>query len=119
MSCTGKSTVLEELRRRGLHTVDTDRGDWEQAQGVWNASRMAELLALYPDVVVAGTAENQAEFYDRFQHVVLLSVPGSVILERVKRRANNPYGKTQSSRSRSWATSRRWSLFSVEAQHSN
>jgi hypothetical protein len=28
---TGKSTVLEELRRRGFHTVDTDYGDWEQA----------------------------------------------------------------------------------------
>jgi dephospho-CoA kinase len=34
MSGTGKSTVLDELRRRGYHTVDTDYGDWEQAQGV-------------------------------------------------------------------------------------
>jgi adenylate kinase family enzyme len=39
---TGKSTVLEELRRRGFHTVDTDYGDWEQAPGVWDASRMAD-----------------------------------------------------------------------------
>jgi dephospho-CoA kinase len=93
MSGTGKSTVLEELRRRGYHTVDTDYGDWQQA-GLWDASRMAELLAGHPDVVVAGTAENQGEFYDRFQHVVLLSVPAGVILERVRHRTNNPYGKS-------------------------
>jgi shikimate kinase len=93
MSGAGKSTVLEELRRRGYHTVDTDYRDWEQA-GLWDASRMAELLARHPDVVVAGTAENQGEFYDRFQHVVLLSVPASVILERVRQRTNNPYGKS-------------------------
>jgi dephospho-CoA kinase len=93
MSGTGKSTVLEELRRRGYHTVDTDYGDWQQA-GLWDASRMAELLARHPDVVVAGTAENQGEFYDRFQHVVLLSVPAGVILERVRHRTNNPYGKS-------------------------
>ena len=93
MSGTGKSTELEELRRRGYHTVDTDYGDWQQA-GLWDASRMAELLARHPDVVVAGTAENQGEFYDRFQHVVLLSVPAGVILERVRHRTNNPYGKS-------------------------
>jgi shikimate kinase len=55
---------------------------------------MAELLARYADIVVAGTAENQGEFYDRFQHVVLLSVPASEILERVRHRTNNPYGNS-------------------------
>ena len=38
---TGKSTVLEELRRRGYYTVDTDHGDWEQAQGVWDERCLA------------------------------------------------------------------------------
>jgi dephospho-CoA kinase len=41
MSGTGKSTVLEELRRRGYYTVDTDHGDWEQAQGVWDERCLA------------------------------------------------------------------------------
>ena len=54
MSGTGKSTVLEELRRRGFHTVDTDYGDWEHAPGVWDASRMAELLETVESLLRAG-----------------------------------------------------------------
>jgi shikimate kinase len=45
-------------------------------------------------VVVSGTAENQGRFYDRFHHVVLLSAPLAVLIERVVGRSNNPYGKT-------------------------
>jgi shikimate kinase len=37
---------------------------------------------------------NQGRFYDRFDHVVLLSAPLSVLLDRVAIRSNNPYGKT-------------------------
>ena len=33
-------------------------------------------------------------FYDRFEHVVLLSAPLQVLVERVSRRTNNPYGMT-------------------------
>ena len=35
---------------------------------------------------------------DRFEHVVLLSAPLEVLLERVSRRTNNPYGKTPEQR---------------------
>ena len=42
--------------------------------------------------------ENQGRFYDRFQHVVLLSAPLQVLVERVRRRKNNAYGKTQEQR---------------------
>lgn len=94
MSGTGKSTVLDELRRRGHHAVDTDYGGWERPQGRWDELRMDALLASHPFVVVAGTAENQGDFYDRFTSVVLLSVPAEVMIERVGRRTNNPYGKT-------------------------
>lgn len=94
MSGTGKSTVLNELQRRGHRTVDTDYDGWELAQGVWDEARMDAFLARYQNVVLAGTAENQGRFYDRFRHVVLLSVPAEVILERVGRRTRNPYGKT-------------------------
>jgi hypothetical protein len=38
--------------------------------------------------------ENQDRFYDRFEHVVLLSAPVHVLIERVSKRTNNPYGKT-------------------------
>ncbi|MGB8384289.1 MAG: AAA family ATPase [Dermatophilaceae bacterium] len=94
MSGTGKTTVLDELWRRGHLTVDTDYDGWKSPEGTWDEQRMDQLLASNLDVVVSGTAENQGRFYDRFEHVVLLSAPLQVLVERVSRRTNNPYGMT-------------------------
>ena len=55
---------------------------------------MSLLPESYPDVVVSGTVENQGRFYDRFEHVILLSAPVDVLIERVATRTNNPYGKS-------------------------
>ena len=98
MSGAGKTTVLDVLRRRGHLTVDTDYDGWELPGGTWDEERMAALLAAEPDVVVSGTVSNQGRFYDRFEHVVLLSAPVEVLLERVRRRTNNPYGATEEHR---------------------
>jgi shikimate kinase len=94
MSGVGKTTVLDELRRRGHLTVDSDYDGWVLADGTWDERRMGELLDGHPDVVVSGTVENQGRFYDRFEHVVLISAPVDVLIERVGRRTNNPYGRT-------------------------
>lgn len=95
MSGAGKSTLLRELARRGHRTVDTDYDGWTDGSGgPWDEARMARLLADHDDVVVSGTTDNQGVFYDRFEHVVLLSVPVEVLLERVARRTDNPYGRT-------------------------
>jgi shikimate kinase len=94
MSGAGKSTVLDELRRRGHFTVDTDYDGWELPNRTWDEVRMNRLLAQHGDVVVSGTVENQGRFYDRFEHVVLLSAPLSVLLQRASNRTNNPYGRT-------------------------
>jgi shikimate kinase len=94
MSGTGKSTVLHALARRGHLTVDTDYDGWTLADGRWDAIRMSELLDREPDVVVAGTVDNQGDFYDRFDHVVLLSAPLGILIERVSSRTTNPYGQT-------------------------
>jgi shikimate kinase len=98
MSGVGKTTLLDELRRRGHLTVDTDYDGWELPDRTWDERRMDRLLARHPDVIVSGTVENQARFYDRFEHVVLLSAPVDVLLERVSTRSNNPYGKTPEQR---------------------
>ena len=98
MSGTGKTTVLRELERRGHLTVDTDYDGWVLPNGTWDEPRMADLLAAHPDVVVSGTVENQVGFYDRFDHVVLLSAPLHVLLERVRRRSDNPYGRSAEQR---------------------
>lgn len=90
MSGAGKSTVLDELRRRGLRTVDTDHDGWVLPDLTWDGPRMQRLLARHPDVVVSGTMENQGRFYDRFEHIILLDV----LIQRVTDRINNPYGQS-------------------------
>jgi hypothetical protein len=57
MSGTGKTTVLNELRRRGHVTVDTDYDGWTLADGSWDEPRMARFLASTRVVVVSGTVE--------------------------------------------------------------
>jgi len=99
MSGAGKTTVLDELHRRGFFTVDTDYGGWELPDGTWDEPRMRELLARHGDLVVSGTVENQGRFYDQFHHVVLLSAPLEVLLQRVSHRAN-PYGRTPEQRAK-------------------
>jgi shikimate kinase len=94
MSGAGKTTVLNELRRRGVHTVDTDYDGWTSPDGTWDATRMDALLEGARDLVVSGTVENQGHFYDRFAYVVLLSAPLDVLLERVMTRTSNPYGRS-------------------------
>jgi shikimate kinase len=93
MSGTGKTTVLDELRRRGHLTLDTDYDGWV-LDHKWDEPRMSAFLRDHGDVFVAGTVENQGSFYDRFDYVVLLSAPLHVLLARVTSRTNNPYGKT-------------------------
>jgi shikimate kinase len=66
--------------------------------GIWDEPRMDELLARATNVIVSGTVENQGCFYDRFEHVVLLSAPLEVLFERVSRRTSNPYGKSAQQR---------------------
>lgn len=98
MSGAGRSTVLNELRRRGHDTVDTDYDRWVLPDGSWDEPRMEQLLAARRDVVVSGTVHNQGRFYDRFEHVVLLSAPLDVLVQRVTCRPNHPYGKSPADR---------------------
>jgi shikimate kinase len=94
MSGTGKTTVLKELQRRGHRTVDTDYGGWTMPDRTWDEPQMDALLASHETVFVSGTVDNQGRFYGAFSEIVLLSAPLEVILERVRTRTTNPYGKT-------------------------
>lgn len=92
MSGVGKTTLLEVPRGRGLLTVDTDYDDWVLADGSWDEPRMERFLENQREVVVSGAVSNQGHFYERFEHVVLLSAPVDVLLRRVEKRTNNLYG---------------------------
>src|SRR5438876_8540 len=113
MSGTGKSTVITELAARGYKAVDTDYDGWSElvdipdksgphASGLggdqdwrWREDRIARLLSTEDaDVLfISGGATNQVKFYGRFDHIVLLTAPISVMTERLASRTNNPYGK--------------------------
>ncbi|MBH0110512.1 AAA family ATPase [Salinibacterium sp. NG22] len=103
MSGVGKSTVLAALNQRGIDTVDTDEGNWiEDVDGepLWNIPRMAALLGRHTDrpLVVQGTVANQGQLYHRFDAVVLLTAPQTVILERLQSRTSSDYGKSPAER---------------------
>ena len=110
MSGTGKSTVIEELATRGYKAVDTDYGGLselvdvpdDQPTGldagqdwVWREDRIQDLLSTEDAEVLflSGCSPNQGKFYPRFDHIVLLTAPAHVIVERLATRTNNPYGK--------------------------
>lgn len=118
MSGTGKSSVLAALRARGFKTVDTDYGDWSEQvdiagsggkEWLWREHLMTRLLATENAEVlfVSGTVRNQTKFYGRFNHVVLLTAPVTVMTERLARRTNNPYGKNPAELPRSSSSRRR------------
>src|SRR5918999_905213 len=110
MSGTGKSTVINELAARGYKAIDTDygglsqfvRGPHDEPTGldpgqdwVWREDRIQTLLATEDvDVLfLSGCAPNQGKFYPQFDHIILLTAPAAVIVERLATRTNNPYGK--------------------------
>lgn len=112
MSGTGKSTVIAALAARGYAAVDLDSdqySEWvvvtqdEHASSpvepgrdwVWRADRVDQLLRTTEAdwLFVSGCASNMGQFLPRFDHVVLLSAPTPVIVERLRTRTTNTYGK--------------------------
>ncbi len=110
MSGTGKSTVIEELAARGYKAVDADEDGLSEVVAVpadeltgldpgqdwvWREDRIQELLAAGDaDVLfLSGCSPNQGAFYPQFDHVVLLTAPAGVIVERLATRTTNDYGK--------------------------
>lgn len=98
MSGVGKSSLLAELARRGYRTVDTDYGGYHEivdGEQLWREDRIAALLAEDGPgpLFVQGTTHNQVVFYPQFDHIVLLSAPAGVLVERLRTRTTNPYGK--------------------------
>ncbi len=113
MSGTGKSTVIRELAARGYKAVDVDCNEFSEwvevtpdsvtggspvevdRDWVWREDRIQNLLSTEDTDVLflSGCAQNMGKFIRQFDHVVLLSAPAEVIVERLATRTNNPYGK--------------------------
>jgi shikimate kinase len=113
MSGTGKSTVIGELSARGYKAIDADCDEfstwvdiWDDSEvagtpveankdWVWREDRIQALLSTEnTDVLfLSGCSSNMGKFLSQFNHIVLLSAPTDVLVERLARRTNNSYGK--------------------------
>ncbi|MBE9159672.1 AAA family ATPase [Nodosilinea sp. LEGE 06152] len=99
MSGTGKSSVIEALRKRGLRAIDLDEPGWsehdDEGNQQWCEPRVQEALESAGDdtLFLSGCAENQVKFYPQLTDIILLSAPAEVLEERLKTRTNNPYGR--------------------------
>ncbi|HVX29932.1 MAG TPA: AAA family ATPase [Nitrolancea sp.] len=106
MSGTGKSSVIRALAERGFKAVDTDSDEWsvwaddalEPGAGpdwIWREDRIQQLLSTEDAdlLFVSGCKTNQRAFYPQFDHIILLSAPAELIIERLTTRTTNPYGK--------------------------
>lgn len=107
MSATGKSTVLRALAALGCDVVDTDEADADGAwievvegEPLWRLERIRAMLdrSRSQPLVVQGTVANQGRLYDRFDAIVLLSAPADVIVERLRTRTTNDFGKSDAER---------------------
>lgn len=99
MSGTGKSSVIEVLAARGFRAVDMDEPGWSEygpeGDWRWREDRAQALLSAEDGGIlfVSGCAENQVKISPWFDHIILLSAPADVLVERLTTRTNNPYGK--------------------------
>jgi broad-specificity NMP kinase len=120
---TGKTTVSEELQKRGFYTISIDETDdlcsWvdretnEKVQGkaeltreftskhqwVCDADYLKKLMNVDEEIIfVLGITSNQSEYLDVFNTVLLLQCKPEVFLERLKNRTNNTFGKDKAIR---------------------
>jgi dephospho-CoA kinase len=113
MSGTGKSTLVHQLAARGYKAIDADSDEWSHwvpassgsepgdspvranEDWVWREDRIYDLLATEDAdlLFLSGCAENMRLFLPQFDLIVLLSASPDTIIERLKTRADNSYGK--------------------------
>ena len=114
VSGTGKSSVWQELRRRGYAAINGDRelayqGDpttGEKTEGfshehhIWDVEKVRRLAANQDDEVAffCGGSRNFKQFIDLFHEVFILDVDAETLNERLDNRTDNDTGKSKSER---------------------
>jgi len=102
LSGAGKSSVYEELIRRGYLAISTDRA-WKQRTDRdrrydnvgWDQQRaVSELQRSEPDVLfVCGSGSNRDRFLPYFTKIFNLRIDDDTMRRRLLERTNNGYGK--------------------------
>jgi len=125
VSGAGKTTVADELRRRGYHVVHGDRelafhGDpetgepldgrvpegvtdslaWRHRRWIWDVDKVRSLAAdqTYASTFFCGGSRNHHHFTDLFDEVFVLEVDLDTVNLRVAGRAEDEFGGTPSER---------------------
>ncbi len=102
VSGTGKSSLVKELRSRGYVAYDADDDGFTQpgpeGRWGWRLDLIRTLFDQHNDQLLffAGCSDEQTQL--KFGFKVLLSAPVEVILERLRTRTTNSFGKSQSDR---------------------
>ena len=97
MSGVGKSSLVRELRRRGHLAYDADDDGFSEPRADgrwgWRLDKVADLLAREPERLLffAGCSDEQAEL--PFEYRVLLTAPRDVLVDRLRTRTSNAYGR--------------------------
>ncbi|RKQ84886.1 shikimate kinase [Solirubrobacter pauli] len=102
MSGVGKSTLVQELRRRGHTAYDADDDGFSEPRADgrwgWRLQPVRDLLERHDHGLLffAGCSEEQAQL--TFDVRVLLTAPEALLVERLRERRSNPYGRNASER---------------------
>ncbi len=114
VSGTGKTSVCEELQRRGYHAIHGDRelayqGDPQSGtptdglkheHHIWHVDRVKALVA-NQDVAITffcGGSRNFSKFIDLFDGVFVLEVDLETLNRRLEKRPEDEYGGKQKER---------------------
>jgi len=97
LSGAGKSSVYEELIRRGYKAISTDRA-WksrDHENATWDRDRaVSELGSAEPEVLfVCGSSLNRDQFLPYFTKVFNLRIDDETMRRRLEERTNNDFGK--------------------------
>lgn len=126
VSCTGKTAVCHELRRRGYHAINGDRelayqGDpktgervdgpgpqesetasvtWRHAHHIWDVDKVKAVVADRRNAITffCGGSRNFARFIDVFDAVFVLEIDRDTLNRRLAARPDDEFGATPSER---------------------
>lgn len=94
LSGAGKSSVYEELIRRGYKAISTDRA-WKREGSIWDEQKaLGELESPEPEVLfVCGSGRNRDRFLSYFTKIFNLRIDDDTMRRRLQERTNNDFGK--------------------------
>lgn len=102
MSGVGKTTILNYLKAEGFLTVDLDSDGWinydiHEEDYLMDTTKITDFLRLYEkeSIFLGGTTINQRDIYSYLDFVIALTAPTEIMRERIYKRDNNPFGKTE------------------------